>query len=305
MGIIKDQFELLGLDYFDCVFGILDCNVLMFCNFQCFYGFGCLVNFGYLLIFLVDQGIEYLGVVLFVLNLIYFDFVKIVELVIEGGCNGVVLMFGVFGIVLCCYVYKILFIVKINYNEIFMYFNCYKQVFFVQVEQVWDFGVVVVGVMIYFGVENCDEMFVEIVECFVKVYEFGFGMIFWCYLCNLDFKKDGVDYYVVVDLMGQVNYFGVIIEVDIIKQKMVMNNGGYLVIDFGKMYDFVYSDLVLDYLVDFVCWQVVNCYMGCVGFINFGGVLGGSSDFVQVVCIVVINKCVGGVGLIFGCKVFQ
>lgn len=39
-------------------------------------------------------------------------------------------------------------------------------------------------------------------EVFEYVYELGMVIILWCYLCNNVFKKDGVDYYVVVDLIG-------------------------------------------------------------------------------------------------------
>lgn len=86
---------------------------------------------------------------------------------------------------------------------------------------------------------------------------------------------------------------------------MVENNGGYKVINYGYIDDCVYSKLISENLIDLVCYQLVNCYMGWVGLINFGGAVGGEIDFSDVVCIVVINKCVGGMGLIFGCKVFK
>lgn len=44
--------------------------------------------------------------------------------------------------------------------------------------------------------------------------------------------------------------------------------------------------------------------MGCVGLINFGGEFYGSFDLKDVVIIVIVNKCVGGMGFISGCKVF-
>lgn len=45
--------------------------------------------------------------------------------------------------------------------------------------------------------------------------------------------------------------------------------------------------------------------MGCVGLINLGGEFYGEFDLYDVVVMVVVNKCVGGMGLISGCKVFQ
>lgn len=120
---------------------------------QILYNIGCLGGIGYFFILLVDQGVEYLVGVFFVVNLLYFDLKNIVELVIEVGCNCVVLIYGVLVLVLCCYVYCIFFLVKFNYNEMLSYFIEYDQIFYVSVEQVFNMGVVVVGVMIYFGLE--------------------------------------------------------------------------------------------------------------------------------------------------------
>lgn len=89
------------------------------------YNIGCLVGIGYFFILLVDQGVEYFVGVLFVVNLFYFDLKNIVELVIEVGCNCVVLIYGVLVLVLWCYVYCILFFVKFNYNEMLSYLNIY------------------------------------------------------------------------------------------------------------------------------------------------------------------------------------
>lgn len=78
-------------------------------------------------------------------------------------------------------------------------------------------GVVVVGVIIYFGLEELRCQIEEIFVVFERVYELGMVIVLWVYLCNFVFKKDGVDYYVFVDLIGQVNYLVVIIGVDIVK----------------------------------------------------------------------------------------
>lgn len=130
-----------------------DRNICILESLQVLYGYGCLVNMGYVFILFVDQGIEYFVGVFFVFNLFYFDFENIIKLVIEGGCNVVVFIFGVLGVVVCKYVYKIFFIVKLNYNELLIYLNSYDQVMFGMVKEVWNMGVVVVGVIIYFGLE--------------------------------------------------------------------------------------------------------------------------------------------------------
>lgn len=86
---------------------------------------------------------------------------------------------------------------------------------------------------------------------------------------------------------------------------MAENNGGYKVINYGYIDDRVYSKLISENSIDLVRYQLVNCYMGRVGLINFGGVAGGEIDFSDVVRIAVINKRVGGMGLIFGRKAFK
>ncbi len=304
-GISKDQLSLPGPDHLDRVFGISDRNVPTLVNLQRIYGSGRLAGTGYVSILPVDQGIEHSGAASFAPNPIYFDPEKIVELAMEGGCNAVASTLGVLGIVSRKYAHKIPFVVKINHNEILTYPNRYKQVLFAQVEQAWDLGAAAVGATIYFGAENCDEMLVEIAECFAKAHELGLGTILWCYLRNSDFKKDGTDYHAAADLTGQANHLGVTIEADIVKQKMATNNGGYPAIGFGKTHDLVYSDLTTDHPVDLVRWQVANCYMGRVGLINSGGASGGESDLAQAVRTAVINKRAAGAGLISGRKAFQ
>lgn len=125
MIIFFDQFYFFGYDYVDCVMIDNNCLFVVLCNMQMLYNIGCLVGIGYFFILLVDQGVEYFVGVLFVVNLFYFDLKNIVELVIEVGCNCVVLIYGVLVLVLWCYVYCILFFVKFNYNEMLSYLNIY------------------------------------------------------------------------------------------------------------------------------------------------------------------------------------
>ena len=304
-GIPKEQLSLPGPEHLDRVFGPSDRNVPTLCNLQRIYGHGRLAGTGYVSILPVDQGIEHSAAASFAPNPIYFDPENIVRLAIEGGCNAVASTFGVLGIVSRRYAHKIPFVVKINHNEILTYPNRYKQVLFAQVEQAWDLGAAAVGATVYFGAEDCDEMLVEIAECFAQAHELGLGTILWCYLRNNAFKKDGVDYHASADLTGQANHLGVTIEADIVKQKMATNNGGYPAIGFGKTNDLVYGELCSDHPVDLVRWQVANCYMGRVGLINSGGASGGESDLAQAVRTAVINKRAAGAGLISGRKAFQ
>ena len=129
--------------------------------------------------------------------------------------------------------------------------------------------------------------------------------ILWTYLRNNAFKKDDVDYHEAADLTGQANHLGVTIQADIIKQKQANRNGGYPAINFGKTSPKVYGELVADHPVDWVRWQVANCYLGRAGMINSGGESKGSGDLAQAVRTAVINKRAGGTGLISGRKAFQ
>ena len=95
------------------------------------------------------------------------------------------------------------------------------------------------------------------------------------------------------------------IQADIIKQKQANRNGGYPAISFGKTSPRIYGELVADHPVDWVRWQVANCYLGRAGLINSGGESKGSGDLAQAVRTAVINKRAAGTGLISGRKAFQ
>ena len=304
-GITKDQLMVPGPDFIDRSFGASDRTPQTLVSLGRLAGHGRLGGSGYYSILPVDQGIEHSAAASFAPNPIYMEPANIVELAIEGGCNGVASTLGVLGAVSRRYAHRIPFIVKVNHNELLTYPNRYKQVMFSQVEQAWDLGACAIGATIYFGAENCDEMLVEIAEAFYRAHELGMGTILWCYLRNADFKKDGTDYHASADLTGQANHLGVTIEADIIKQKMATNNGGYPAIGLGKTHDDVYSKLTTDHPVDLVRWQVANCYMGRIGLINSGGSSSGAGDLAQAVRTAVVNKRAGGAGLISGRKAFQ
>jgi class I fructose-bisphosphate aldolase len=304
-GITRDQLHLPGPDHLDKVWGISNRKPSVLVNLARILNHGRLGGTGYVSILPVDQGIEHSAAASFAPNPALFDPEHIIELAIEGGCNGVASTIGVLGTMSRKYAHRIPFIVKINHNEILTYPTRYKQVLFASVEQAWDLGAAAVGATIYFGAENSDEMLVEIAECFAQAHELGMATILWCYLRLPAFKKDGVDYHSAADLTGQANHLGVTIEADIVKQKQATNNNGYGAVGFGKTHPLVYDKLTTDHPVDLVRWQVANCFMGRVGLINSGGSSSGQGDLAQAVRTAVINKRAGGCGLISGRKAFQ
>jgi class I fructose-bisphosphate aldolase len=264
---------------------------------------------GYVSILPVDQGIEHAGGASFAKNPDYFDPANILELAVEGGCNGVATTYGVLGAVARKYAHKIPLILKLNHNELLTHPNTFDQIMFGQVEDAWNMGCVAVGATIYFGSPESNRQIVEVAEAFSRAHELGMATILWCYLRNPGFKVDGVDYHGASDLTSQANHLGVTIQADIIKQKLATNNGGYLALNagdssYGKLDKRIYSELCSEHPIDLVRYQVANCYMGRAGLINSGGA-SGENDLQQAVRTAVINKRGGGMGLISGRKAFQ
>jgi len=252
----------------------------------------------------VDQGIEHSAGASFVPNPDYFDPENIVKLAIEGGCNAVASTFGVLGIVARKYAHKIPFILKLNHNELLSYPNTYDQIMFAQVKSAFDMGCQGVGATIYFGSAESRRQLQEVSTAFKMAHDLGMFTVLWCYLRNPAFKKDGTDYHLSADLSSQANYLGATIEADIVKQKMPENNGGYTALNFGKTDERVYSELCPPHPIEWVRYQVANCYMGRIGLINSGGA-SGKNDLRNAVRTAVINKRAGGMGLISGRKAFQ
>jgi class I fructose-bisphosphate aldolase len=274
-------------------------------NMQQLLGHGRLANTGYCSILPVDQGIEHSGGSAFAPNPMYFDPENIVKLAVEGGCNGVASTFGVLGLVSRKYAHRIPFIVKINHNELLSLPNRYDQTLFGTVKSAWDMGAVAVGATIYFGSAESTRQIKEIGEAFQLAHELGMATILWCYLRNNGFKVDGIDYHASADLTGQANHIGVTLQADIIKQKLPVNNGGYLATKHGKTSKLVYEKLTTDHPIDLTRYQVLNCYNGRIGLINSGGESKGASDVAEAVYTAVVNKRAGGMGLILGRKAFQ
>jgi class I fructose-bisphosphate aldolase len=304
-GITKDQLSLPGPDFIDRVVAKSDRSPQVLRNLQSLYDHGRLGGTGYVSMLPVDQGIEHSAAACFAPNPAYFDPKNIVELAIEGGCNGVASTFGVLAMVSRSYAHKIPFVVKINHNELLTYPATHDQVMFGSVEQAFDLGAAGVGATIYFGAEESMRQLQETAEAFERAHQLGMFTVLWCYVRNSGFKKDGVGYEAAADLTGQANHIGSTIEADIVKQKLPENNNGYGVIGFGRTHAKVYDELTSDHPIDLTRWQVANTYMGRVGLINSGGASGGESDLADAVRTAVVNKRAGGTGLISGRKAFQ
>jgi fructose-bisphosphate aldolase, class I len=304
-GVPRDDLILPAPDAVDRVMSWSDRSIPVLRNLGSLYGHGRLAHTGYLSLLPIDQGIEHSGAASFARNPAYFDPKNIVELAIEGGCNGVATTLGVLGMVGRRYAHKIPFIAKLNHNELLTYPNQYDQVMFGSAQEAYELGAVGVGATIYFGSEQSTRQLQEVSEAFQEAHALGMFTVLWCYLRNNAFKKDGVDYSLSADLTGQANHLGVTIEADIIKQKQAENNGGYLAIGFGRTDPLVYEQLTTDNPIDLTRWQLVNCYMGRIPLINSGGESKGDTDLAQAVRTAVINKRAGGAGLISGRKAFQ
>lgn len=304
-GISKNRIHAPGPDFVDRVYAQTDRTPSVLRSLQWLFSTGRLAKTGYLSILPVDQGIEHSAGASFAPNPDYFDPSKIVELAIEGGCNGVASTYGVLGAVARRYAHKIPFLLKLNHNELMTYPNKFDQVMFANVENAFDMGAVGVGATIYFGSDEATRQLQEVSEAFARAHELGMFTVLWCYTRNPAFKTAEKDYHVSADLTGQANHLGVTIEADIIKQKLPENNGGYNALKFGKTHKKVYDELTTDHPIDLTRYQVANCYMGRIPLINSGGASAGATDMAEAVKTAVINKRAGGAGLISGRKAFQ
>ena len=306
VGVPKESVRIPAPDHVDASFGPSDRNPQVLVNLQRIHSTGRLANTGYLSILPVDQGIEHSGAASFAPNPEYFDPEKIVELAIEGGCNAVACTLGGLGQVARKYAHRIPFVMKINHNQLLTYPNGFRQTMFANVEQAWDMGAAAVGATIYFGSDDSDREIEEVSHAFAVAHELGLATILWCYLRNPAFSKRTPDDHTAADLTAQANHLGVTLGADVIKQKLPTHNGGYNALEkYGKTDKRVYGQLVADHPVDFVRWQVANCYLGKIGLINSGGASTGASDLQEAVRTAVVNKRGAGMGLISGRKAFQ
>ena len=303
-GIPASMLHLPGPDFVDRVMTQSDRKPTVLRAFQTLLGHGRLGGTGYLSILPVDQGVEHSGGASFAPNPIYFDPENIVRLAMEGGCNAVASTLGVLGSVGRRYAHKIPFLVKLNHNEMLTYPTIHDQTLWASVQQAFDMGAVAVGATIYFGSPESRRQIQEVSDAFAQAHELGMVTVLWAYLRNSAFKHEGVDYHEAADLTGQANHLAVTIEADIVKQKQATRDGGFKAIGFGKTHPRAYDELSAHHPIDWVRYQVANCYMGRVGMINSGGP-SGKDDLHQAVRTAVINKRAGGMGLISGRKAFQ
>ncbi|WP_299316431.1 class I fructose-bisphosphate aldolase [uncultured Halomonas sp.] len=304
-GIPRDSLHLPGPDFVDRVVADSDRRPAVLRNLQGLFDHGRLGGTGYLSLLPVDQGIEHSAGASFAPNPRYFDPANIVELAIEGGCNGVASTLGVLSSVARRYAHRIPMMLKLNHNETLSHPAIYDQTLFAQVEQAFDMGCVAVGATIYFGSHESRRQIMEISEAFERAHELGMVTVLWAYLRNPAFKHEGTDYHVAADLTGQANHLAATLKADIVKQKLPETNGGYRAVGFGHIHAKVYDELTSDHPIDLARYQVANCYMGRAGLINSGGGSKGASDLAEAVRTAVINKRAGGMGLISGRKAFQ
>ncbi|WGI25050.1 class I fructose-bisphosphate aldolase [Halomonas alkaliantarctica] len=304
-GVRREDLHLPGPDFIDRVMADSDRSPAVLRNMQAFFNHGRLAGTGYLSLLPVDQGIEHSAGASFAPNPRYFDPANIVELALEGGCNGVASTLGVLSSVARRYAHKIPMMLKLNHNETLSHPAIYDQTLFADVDQAHDMGCVAVGATIYFGSHESRRQIMEISEAFERAHQLGMVTVLWAYLRNPAFKQDGTDYHVAADLTSQANHMAATLKADIVKQKLPENNGGYRAVGFGHTHDKVYSELTTDHPIDLARYQVANCFMGRAGLINSGGGSKGHSDLGEAVRTAVINKRAGGMGLISGRKAFQ
>ena len=303
--ISKQKLQIPSERFIDEVFNNSNRNSHVLRSLSQLYNHGNLESTGYLSILPVDQGIEHSASFSFYKNADYFDPENIIKLAIEGGCNGVASTFGALALYSRKYAHKIPFIVKINHNELLTYPNKYDQTLFGKVKNAWDMGAIAVGATVYFGSKESNRQLKEIAEAFTEAHNLGMATILWCYTRNEAFKTNHEDYHAAADLTAQANHIGVIIQADIIKQKLPTNNYGFKKVNFGKHDDAMYESLTTDHPIDLCRLQVANCYMGKIGLINSGGGSKGETDLKEAIITAIINKRAGGSGLILGRKAFQ
>lgn len=137
------------------------------------------------------------------------------------------------------------------------YPNTYDQVLFGTVKEAWEMGAVAVGATIYFGSEQSRRQLVEIAEAFDYAHELGMVPSCGAICVTTSSRKDGIDYHAAADLTGQANRLGVTITLDIVKQKLPTNNGGFKAIHFGKTDERMYTELTTDHPIDLCRYQVL------------------------------------------------
>jgi len=186
-GIPKSVIHVPGPDYIDRVVAHKNRKPAVLRNLNAFFNHGRLSGTGYMSLLPVDQGVEHSAGASFAPNSAFFDPANIIELAIEGGCNGVASTLGVLNSIARDYAHKIPFIVKINHNELLSYPNQYDQTLFASVDQAFDMGAVAVGATVYFGSGQSQSrrQIQEISEAFEHAHDLGLVCVLWAYLRNV------------------------------------------------------------------------------------------------------------------------
>ena len=130
--------HLPGEDFIDRVHGISDRPTRVLRSLKALSESGRLAGSGYVSILPVDQGVEHSAGASFAPNPAYFDPSNIVELALEGGCNGVASTLGVLGAVSRKFAHRIPFILKFNHNEFLSYPNSFDQITFGSIDQAFE-----------------------------------------------------------------------------------------------------------------------------------------------------------------------
>ncbi|HOO63209.1 MAG TPA: fructose-bisphosphate aldolase, partial [Synergistaceae bacterium] len=103
----KENVHLPGPDWVDRILLSSDRSIRVLQSLSWLFNHGRLGGTGYLSVLPVDQGVEHSGGASFAPNPEYFDPEKIVQLAMEGGCNGVASTLGVLSSVARKYAHKI------------------------------------------------------------------------------------------------------------------------------------------------------------------------------------------------------
>src|SRR5690349_16467630 len=198
--IPKEHLSLPGGDFVDRVWAQSDRNPSVLRSLQTLHDHGRLGGTGYVSILPVDQGIEHSAGASFAPHPVMFDPQGILELAVEGGCNGVASTFGVLAMMSRKYAHRIPFIVKVNHSELLSYPNTYDQVPFGSVQQAFDLGAAGIGATIYWGSPESRRQLQEIAAMFEQAHQLGLFTVLWCYLRNSAFATKDKDYHAAADL---------------------------------------------------------------------------------------------------------
>src|SRR6266702_3684856 len=266
--IPREQIYLPGPDFIDRVVAQSDRSPAVLRSLQSLISHGRLAGTGYVSILPVDQGIEHSAGASFAPNPEYFDPEKIVQLAIEGGCNGVASTFGVLGAVAVGA--TIYFGSDESTRQITEIANAFALAH--------ELGMACV------------------LWCYLRNSKFKTPEGDMHSAADLTGQANHLGVTIQADIVKQKlpdrNGGYPAVEKELGKS-------------YGKTSKLVYDKLTSDNPIDLVRYQVANGYMGRIGLINSGGESKGASDLADEIRTAVINKRGGGMGLISGRKAFQ